>query len=68
MNNPRISNLIRQIDEIMHELPWLYESFDMKFRDISETEFFARPAPGVHTIAENMSHLIEWRKELRKNH
>lgn len=64
MNNSRINNLVRQIDEIMHELPWLYESFDKKFRKISEEDFFARPAPGVHSVAENMSHLIEWRKEL----
>ena len=64
MTNFRTQNLLRQIDEVMHELPWLYESFDKKFRDITEADFFALPAPGVHSVAENMSHLIEWRKEL----
>jgi Uncharacterized protein conserved in bacteria len=42
---------------------WVGESFRDKIDKLSEEEAFTRPIPGVHTVAELISHLLEWRKD-----
>lgn len=42
---------------------WVGGSFRDKIDKLSEEEAFARPITGLHTVAELISHLLEWRKD-----
>lgn len=64
MKNPQVQNLARQIDEVYNRLPWLDESFDKKFKALNDENVFIKPAPDYNSIAQILSHLTEWRKEL----
>lgn len=64
MSNLQVQNLARQIEEVYNHLPWLYESFDKKFKELNDDNVFIKPAPGYNSIAQILSHLTEWRKEL----
>lgn len=55
--------LLVQFKEILDGSPWLDETFEKKLSGISEDEAFSRPG-GEHSVAEIISHLVEWRKEL----
>jgi len=64
MENIQMQNLLRQLHLIYEGDPWIGESFNNKLDDMSEEEAFKQPLPGIHSVAEVLSHLIEWRKEL----
>lgn len=64
MSNTLCLNLARQLEEVYYQLPWVWESYDKKFKDINEENAFIQPAPGYNSIAQIISHLNEWRKEL----
>lgn len=59
-----MQDYLRQLKSIYEEDPWIDESFAKKLKELSEEEAFRQPIPGVHSVAEVLSHLIEWRKEL----
>src|SRR5689334_22829353 len=63
MSNTLINNFIRQFNEIEHGSLWFDQSFRDKLGDLTETIAFAKPFPTVHSVAEHVSHMLEWRKE-----
>ena len=57
------SHIARQLKELFDGNPWLDESFKKKMNDMSDDIAFVQPF-GMHSVAENLSHLLEWRKEI----
>lgn len=60
----RIRSYITQFQQVFDGEPWLDETFDKKLRPLSEKEAFVRAPDQNHSVAEVVSHLIEWRKEI----
>jgi len=60
MNNS-IHNFTRQLSEFNDGEPWIDETFSKKLTGLSEEQAFTRPHPSVHSVAEIVSHLLEWR-------
>jgi uncharacterized damage-inducible protein DinB len=58
-----INNLIRQLNELQEGSLWFDQSFRDKINKLSDDEAFAKPLPAIHSVAEHVSHMIEWRKE-----
>lgn len=58
-----ISNFIRQLNELENGSLWFDQSFKDKFDNLSEEEALTRPIPQIHSVAEHVSHMLEWRKE-----
>jgi len=58
-----IENFIRQLNEIQEGSLWFDQCFKDKLESLSAEDAFARPAPVVHSVAEHVSHMLEWRKE-----
>jgi len=61
MNNTTIHNLTRQLAGTMDGEPWIDETFSKKLSGLTEDEAFTRPYPEVHSVAELVSHILEWR-------
>lgn len=53
-------DLIKQLKDLLHGPLWLDEHFDKKLNSISEQEAFINPQPGIHSVAELLSHLNGW--------
>ena len=64
MSKTLINYLIAQLHEIELGKPWLDEWFNKKIEPVDEAMAFESPLEGVHSIAENLSHLVEWRQEV----
>ncbi len=60
----RIKSYINQFSLVFNGNPWLDESFAKKLDGLSEAEAFTQSPGHNHSIAEVVSHLIEWRKEI----
>ncbi|MFT3934861.1 MAG: DinB family protein [Chitinophagaceae bacterium] len=58
-----IDNFIRQLNEIQDGSLWFDQSFKDKLDNLSDDIVFKRPLPAVHSVAEHVSHMLEWRKE-----
>ena len=58
-----IKNLIRQLHEIQEGSLWFDQCFKEKIDGLSDTEALTKPIPQVHSVAEHVSHMLEWRKE-----
>jgi uncharacterized damage-inducible protein DinB len=58
-----IDNLIRQLNEIESGSLWFDQSFKGKIDHLSDEDAFTRPLPKIHSVAEHVSHMLEWRKE-----
>lgn len=58
-----INNIVRQLIEIQEGSPWFDQSFKDKIGNLSDAEAMTRPVPQVHSVAEHVSHMLEWRKE-----
>ena len=63
MENKLIKNIIQQFQDIQNQEIWLDENFEKKIEGISEKQAFQQPLPELHSVAELISHLLEWRKE-----
>ena len=59
-----VESYISQIKDLEGAETWLDETFDKKLRGINEKNAFTRPIKDLHSVAEIVSHLIEWRKSL----
>lgn len=60
----RIQAFKNQFIEIFDGNPWLDETFFKKLNNLSETQAFAQAPGNNHSVAEVVSHIIEWRKEI----
>lgn len=63
MDNKPIKNIIQQLQDVQDQEIWIDENFKKKIDKIPESQAFKRPMPGLHSVAELISHLLEWRKE-----
>ncbi len=61
--NPLISSLINQLQEIQSGNPWLGVNFEKKIKLLNEEGFFLKPNE-THSVAEILSHLTVWRKDI----
>jgi uncharacterized damage-inducible protein DinB len=60
----RIVSYVNQLNGLYNGDTWLEESFSKKLNSLSDEKAFS-PSPGHnHSVAEVVSHIIEWRKEL----
>lgn len=66
MNNA-ITHYIGQLEKAMSGDVWIDETFEKKLRDVGEHNAFTRPLPNVHSVAEVISHLLEWRISILSN-
>lgn len=58
-----IRNLVRQLKELQDGSRWFDQCLKDKLDGLTEQEAFAIPAAGVHSVAEQVSHILAWRKE-----
>lgn len=58
-----IEDIIRQLHELEEGSLWFDQSFKGKLDHLPSDLVFVRPVPGVHCVAEHVSHMIAWRKE-----
>lgn len=63
MSQVIIKNIIRQLNEIQDGSLWFDQCFKEKVDKLPDAEAFTRPIPLVHSVAEHISHILEWRKE-----
>lgn len=63
MGRPLIKNLLRQLRDVQEGGLWLNESFKNKIDKLTDDEALSRPIPQIHSVAELVSHILEWRKE-----
>lgn len=63
MSNILVNNFIRQLHELQEGSPWFDQSLRDKLNHLDEATAFARPHPALHSVAEHVSHMLEWRKE-----
>ena len=63
MSRVLIKNIIRQLNEIQDGSLWFDQCFKEKINSLSDTEALTRPVPQIHSVAEHVSHILEWRKE-----
>ena len=61
MNNSFIQHYTGELSQFMEGDPWVDETFGKKLRSVNEKNAFTRPLPHVHSVAEVISHLLEWR-------
>ncbi len=64
MNTILIKDIIQQLRDVEHTDLWIDENFEKKLASVNESTAYERPIPELHSIAELMSHLIEWRREV----
>ncbi len=58
-----IKDLIRQLHEIHEGSKWFDQCFRDKLDGLSAEDAFTNPIPSLHSVAEHVSHMLEWRKE-----
>lgn len=58
-----INDIIRQLKELQDGSRWFDQCLRDKIEPLSDDEAFTQPHPGIHSVAEHISHIIEWRKE-----
>lgn len=63
MSTILINDYIQQLQDVLGADIWLDENFDKKLSQVNKEEIFVRPIPEIHSIAELISHLHEWRQE-----
>lgn len=61
MKNSLIQHYTSELSEFMKGDPWIDETFGKKLKSINEKNAFIRPLPNMHSVAEVISHLLEWR-------
>ncbi len=63
MSRVLINNIIRQLNEIQEGSMWFDQNFKDKLESVSDSDAFIQPIPQLHSVAEHVSHMLEWRKE-----
>lgn len=63
MSRVLIDNLVRQLRELQEGSLWFDQCFREKTGHLTDAEVFTRPLPELHSVAEHISHILEWRKE-----
>lgn len=58
-----IEHIIQQLLENQAGKAWIGPTFKSRLQVINEDNAFIRPLPGLHSVAEIISHLTTWQKE-----
>src|SRR5437868_2198186 len=61
MDNRLIKAYVFQLQSSIDGDLWIEETFNKKLSSLVEDEPFIRPASEVHSVAEIVSHILEWR-------
>jgi uncharacterized damage-inducible protein DinB len=64
MKTSLVKNYIKQLKELYNGPTWLDENFETKLQQVDDEVAFTKPDGYIHSIAEVVSHVIEWRREL----
>ena len=64
MEKRLLTYILKEFQELHEGENWLDETFEKKLKDLTEDQAFTKPFPRVHSVAEVVSHLVEWRKEI----
>jgi uncharacterized damage-inducible protein DinB len=64
MENILIMDLIQQLKDVENADLWIDENFKKKLLKVNDETAFERPISNLHSVAELISHLTEWRKEV----
>jgi uncharacterized damage-inducible protein DinB len=59
--NTLISTHISHLNDLISGDPWLDESFQKKLEPVYDNNAFTRPLPELHSVAELISHMTEWK-------
>lgn len=59
-----VSYFCQQFRQVYDGEPWYGDSLRQKLETITTGEAFALPAPGVHSIAQIVAHMLAWRQLL----
>lgn len=59
-----IDSYKQQFSQVFNGNPWLDETFSKKLDDLTELQAFTQAPGSNHSVAEVVSHIIEWRKEI----
>lgn len=62
----RTQSYIHQFRQLFDGNPWLDETFAKKLDKLSEHEVFLQSPGNNHSVAEVVSHIIEWRIEVMR--
>ena len=62
--NELMKSYIGQLEELFSGDPWIDETFEKKLKELSEEIAFRKPMESMHSVAEILSHLIVWRREI----
>ena len=63
MSNLLIQNLVKQLQDVQDGDLWLDENFIKKIDTLTPEQALTRPIPDIHSVAEIVSHLSEWRRD-----
>ena len=64
MTKSRIESYINQFNQLFNGDPWLDETFAKKLDSLTSEQAFIQAPGNNHSVAEVVSHVIEWRKEV----
>ncbi len=64
MQDILIKDIVQQLKDVENGDLWIDENFAKKLSLANEDNAFKRPLPDMHSVAELVSHLIEWRREV----
>jgi uncharacterized damage-inducible protein DinB len=64
MSSQLINDYCQQLTDIINADLWLDENFEKKLSQVQNDQVFKRPIPEIHSVAELISHLYEWRMDL----
>jgi uncharacterized damage-inducible protein DinB len=64
MHNTLIKRYIHQLQQAYYGGNWLDEDMEKKLKLVNEENAWIKPMGFIHSIAEVVSHILEWRKEL----
>jgi uncharacterized damage-inducible protein DinB len=58
--NQELTQYINKWKSTLSGSPWIDETFEKKLGLVNEENAFRQPLPGVHSVAQLVSHLVEW--------
>lgn len=59
-----LSHLIEQFHCIYNGSPWYGDSLLQKLEKVDAEAVFTTPAPGLHSVAQQVAHILSWRRVL----
>ncbi|MGN6418767.1 MAG: DinB family protein [Pseudobacter sp.] len=58
-----IKHFVKHQLDIISEEPWFGDGFRSKIDQLTDEAAFTKPLPALHSVAELISHSIEWKRE-----